>query len=66
MQKNIKPYGEMEDGLGAVLFHSETVQGDMLDPAALGEQQVCSRRQRVDVGSRGGTNGWRRSAVVNT
>lgn len=63
---DFKTYGEMEDSLGAVLFHGVTVQGDMLDPAALGEQQVCSWGQGVHVGARGGTNGRRHSSMVNT
>lgn len=61
-----KTYGEMEHSLGAILLHSVPVQGDVLDPAALGEQQVCSRRQGVHVGARGGTNGRRHSTMVNT
>lgn len=35
-------YGEMEDSLGIVLFHDITFQRDVLYPAALGKQQVCS------------------------
>lgn len=56
----------MQDSFGVVLFHSVTVQGDVLDPAALGEQQVRSRRKGVDVGSRGGSDRWRETTVVNT
>lgn len=51
-------YREMEDGLGIVLFHFRTFQRDVLYLAALSEQQVCSLRQRVDVRSSGGSNGW--------
>lgn len=56
----------MKDSLGALLFHGVTVQRDVLDPAALGEQQVRSRRQGVHVGARGGANGRRHSTMVNT
>lgn len=56
----------MEDSLGVVFFHSVTVQGHVLDPAALGIEQVRPRGQRVDVGSRRGSDGRRHSAVFNT
>lgn len=59
-------YGEMEDSLGAILLHIVPIQGDVLDPAALGEQQVCSRRQGADVRARGGANGRRHATMVNT
>lgn len=63
-----KTYRKMEDGLGVVFFHSGPVQGHVLDPAALGKEQVRSRGQRVDVGSGRGSDGRRRrrSAVFNT
>lgn len=61
-----EPYGEMEDSLGIVLFHDITFQRDVLYPAALGKQQVCSLRQGVDIRSRGGSNRWWHTTVVNT
>lgn len=61
-----KTYGKVEDGLGVVFFHSVTVKGHVLDPAALGKEQVCPRGQRVDVGSRRGSDGRRHSAVFKT
>lgn len=56
----------MEERLGAILSHRVAVQGHVLDPAALGEQQVCSGRQGVHVGAGGGTNGRRHSTMVHT
>lgn len=56
----------MEDSLGVVFFHSVAVQGHVLDPAALGKEQVRSRGQRVDVGSGRGSDGWRHLAVFHT
>lgn len=55
----------MEDSLGIVLFHIISFQRDMLYPATLGEQQVCSWRQGVDIGSRGGSNRLWRTIVVD-
>lgn len=55
----------MEDSLGIVLFHIISFQRDVLYPAALGKQQVCSWRQGVDIGSRGGSNRWWHTAVVD-
>lgn len=56
----------MEDSLGVVFFHSVSVQGHVLDPAALGKEQVRSRGQRVDVGSGRGSDGWKYLAVFHT
>lgn len=56
----------MEESLGTVLLHIITFHRDMLYPAALGKQQVCSWRQGVDIGSRGGSNRWWHTTVVDT
>ena len=55
----------MEESLASVLFHFITFQRDVLDPAALGIQQVCPWRQGVDIGSRGGSNSWGHTTVVD-
>lgn len=59
-------YREMEDSLGIILSHGVTFQRDVVYPAALGEQQVCSWRQGVDIRSRGGSNRLWHPTVVNT
>lgn len=56
----------MEDSLGILLFHVMTFQWDVLYPATLGKQQVCSWRKWVDIGSRGGSNRWWHTAMVDT
>lgn len=55
----------MEDGLAVGLPHVVAVHWDVLDPAALGEQQVRPWLQRVDVGPRGGPDRKGHAAVVN-
>lgn len=62
---SLETYGQMQDGLGIIFLHVVTFQRDMLDPATLGVQQVCPRRQGVDVRSRGGSDRCRRAAMVN-
>lgn len=59
-------YREVEDSLGIVLLHIVTFQRDVLYPAALGVQQVCSWRQGVHVGSSGGSDRWWHAAMFNT
>lgn len=61
-----KTYRKVEDSLGVVFFHGVTVKGHVLDPAALGKEQVRSRGQRVDVRSRRGSDGRQHAAVFNT
>lgn len=56
----------MEDNLGIVLFHGITLQRDMLYPATLREQQVCSWRQGEDALVRGGSNRWWHTTMLNT
>lgn len=58
-------YGEVEDGFGLGLFHVLPVHGDMLYPAALGEQQVRPRLQGVDVRPSGGPDRGGHATVVN-
>lgn len=58
-------HGEVEDGLGVGLFHVLPVHGDVLYPAALGEQQVCPWLHRVDVWPRSGPDRRVHATVVN-
>lgn len=55
----------MKDSLGIIFLHIITIQWNMLYPAALGIQQVCSWRQGEDIGSGGGSNRWWHTTIVN-
>ena len=56
----------MEDGLGIILLHGVPFQRDVLYPATLSEEQMCSWRQRMHIRSGGGSNRLRNTTVVNT
>lgn len=54
----------MKDSLGVIFLHIITIHWDMLYPAALGVQQVCSWRQGEDTRSWGGSNRWGHTTIV--
>ena len=56
----------MEHALGLVGLHVIALQGDVLDPAVLGEHQVGPRGGGLDIGSGGGSHRGLGVAVVNT
>lgn len=65
-QNQLCSHWDVQQRFGPLRLHVVSVQRNVLDPAALGKEQVCSRRNGLDVRPRRRTHGRWHHGVFDT